>query len=58
MTTIPVLALPESESQSWDGLGMIWEQDMYIPTFWVLGPDMTILAEDAQYPEDPGRYIE
>ena len=58
MTTIPVLQMPSSEGQSWDGLTYIWEQDFYIPSFWVLGPDMTVLAEDTQYPDDPGRYID
>ncbi len=60
MTTIPVLAFGEdySDWSNWTGLGFEWEQDLYIPTFWVLGPDMTILAQDTQYPSDPGRWIE
>ncbi len=60
MVTVPVLQLPEEETnwQTWSGLGFEWEQDLYIPSFWVLGPDMTIIAVDEQYPSDPGRYLE
>jgi hypothetical protein len=58
MTTVAVLQMPDSMSEGWESLSYQWEQDLYIPTFWVLGPDMTILAEDVDYPSDPGRYME
>ena len=55
METVAVLQVSRSEHSD---LSNHLEQDGYIPSFWVLGPDMSIIAEDSQYPSDPARYIE
>lgn len=49
MTNIPVLGMPASEMESWDGLGWTLEFDGYIPTAYYIGPDMTVLAADDLY---------
>jgi hypothetical protein len=53
---IPALGMTQADSSYPSGLSWQWEGDGYIPTYYILGPDMTVLSAD-QMQDDPGSYI-
>ena len=57
MLTVPALQMPEEHREDLEDLNYQWEEDMYIPSFWILGPDMSIIATDADYPSNPSDYL-
>ena len=56
LSTVPVLKLPSAETEP-GGLHQQWDQNDVLPTYWILGPDMTIIAEDRDHPFDPALYM-
>ena len=56
MTDIPVLGFTAADMDSLEDLCWQWEYDMYIPTMYVLGPDMTVLSAD-EMATDPGPWM-
>ncbi len=56
MSSIPVLGLTSQDTDEWSDLAYIYEADLYIPTMYHLGPDMTVLGADTGS-SDPGRYF-
>ncbi len=56
MTTVPALGLTASDYDSWSDIPFIFEADLYIPTIYHIGPDMTVRAADS-YDSDPSRWL-
>ena len=56
MTNIPVLGLTAQDSDEWSDLAYVYEADLYIPTVYHIGPDMTVLGADTGN-ADPGSYL-
>ena len=56
MTTVPVLGFTEADISSLDGLAYQIEGDLYIPTMYTIGRDMTVLAADDMN-TDPSSYL-
>jgi hypothetical protein len=56
MTSIPVLGLTNADMDEWSDLAYIYEADLYIPTVYHIGPDMTVRAADS-YSSDPGSWL-
>jgi hypothetical protein len=46
-TTVPALGFTAADNSFPNGLAYELEADMYIPTVYHLGPDMTVLAADS-----------
>lgn len=56
MTTIPVLGLTASDFDSWSDIPFVFEADLYIPTIYHIGPDMTVRAAD-NMDSNPSRWL-
>ncbi|MFH1468875.1 MAG: hypothetical protein ABIO70_31090 [Pseudomonadota bacterium] len=55
-TSVPVLAVTGSDAQFPNGLAYQLEGDLYIPTMYIIGRDMTVLSADGGS-SDPSRYF-
>jgi hypothetical protein len=53
---IPALGLTSADGSYPNGLSWAWEGDGYIPTYYVIGPDMSVLSADNMQ-SDPGGFI-
>ncbi len=53
---MPALGLTSADQDDWSDLSFVYEADLYIPTTYHIGPDMTVLGADT-YDPDPGSYL-
>jgi hypothetical protein len=55
-TTIPALGMTSRDTDQWSDIAYTWEADLYIPTVYHVGPDMTVRAADNGN-DDPGAWL-
>lgn len=55
-TSIPALGMTAQDVDQWSDIAYTWEADLYIPTVYHVGPDMTVLAADSGS-SDPSRWL-
>ncbi len=56
MTSIPALGLAATDQDEWTDLAFTYEVNFFVPTYYHLGPDMTVLASEASS-ADPSPYL-